>query len=406
MKRLNPSILSILKHRFDEQVSEADILEWLYNFEEQDWDAALILLNQVTFYSEYRMSSILEANLNRIVELFPKAEILICPIGGIGKSGGVMAYIVKKLMRSLGTNNWIFYDEQTTIENKPYKVVLLDDFVGTGSSAMSLYEELKIKMPVNSKWFCLSVACMERGAKRLEDNGIEVFSDVHKPAFSYRSSVFGYPDRMKPIKVFAEKYGSLLYHKKPYSKGMELYIGPLGYGNCQALVAFDHTTPNNTLPILWESKKKRDSHERWKPLFPRKIYDRANRQNDFERRKYLWLSIAMKLTSGRMIRPFNDYSHETTLLLGLLFCKVQRRSVAYTCVMLEVNQQKFEEISKKAEAYGFLDRNGNLTEDGRLLYKRIRKDESKKMYFETDIPLAGVDVKPYVPNEFLGVTRY
>ena len=406
MIRVNPYVLSTLKHRYDEQVSEADILEWLYNFEELDWDAALALLNQVTFYSEHRMSAVLESGLKVIVTDHPQEKMLICPVGGIGKSGGVISYIVKKLMGRFSKVRWNFYDEGTIIKNEPYKVVLLDDFVGTGGSAMELYEELKDNMPKGSKYYCLCVACMERGAKRLEDEGIDVLGDKHKPAFAYRHSVFGYPARMKPIKDFAEKYGQLLYPKKPYMKGMELYIGPLGYGNCQALVTFDHTTPNNSLPILWEGKWRSDKHERWKPLFPRRLYDRTKRQNDFERRKFLWLSIAMKLTAGQVLRPFNDYSRESTLLLGLLFCKMQRRSDAYMCVMLEVTQQELSIIKSKAQTMRLIDNNGNVTEEGRQLYKRIRKEESKRIGFVTNDLETKTVTKPYVPKEFLGISRY
>lgn len=408
MKRVNPYILTTLKHRFDEQVSEADILKWLYNFEEQDWEAALVLLNQVTFYSEHRMSAILEDALRVIVAHRPlyKSKILICPIGGIGKSGGVMAYMVRKLMDRLSRASWDFYDEATELKNEPYTVVLLDDFVGTGGSALKLYEEVKGKIPKGSKYYCLSVACMERGVKRLEEEGIKVLGDNHKPAFSYRQSVFGYPVKMKPIKAFAEKYGALLYEKKPYVKGMNLYLGPLGYGNCQSLVVFDHTTPNNTLPILWESKWRGDSRARWNPLFPRRLYDRTKRQNDFERRKYLWLSIAMKLTARRVDKPFNNYRHDSLLLLGLLFCKVQRRSEAYMCVMLEVTQQELKRISLKAKGLGLLDDSGYVTEEGRHLYKQIRKTESKKTDFVVNVSEEKSVLKPYIPKEFLGISRY
>jgi len=94
------------------------------------------------------------------------------------------------------------------------------------------------------------------------------------------------------------------------------------------------------------------------------------------------------------------------LLLGLLFCRVQRRSDAYTCTMLEVTQQKLEEISEKAVFNGLLDNNHNVTNEGRQLYKRIRKEESQKMVFVTDFPQEESAVKPYVPKEFLGITRY
>lgn len=139
MTRVNPYILTTLRHRFDEQVSEADILEWLYNFEEQDWELVLTLLNRVTFYSEHRMSAVLESGLKEIVTDHSQEKMLICPVGGIGKSGGVISYIVKMLMGRFCKVSWKFYDEGTIIKNEPYKVVLPDDFVGTGGSAMKTW---------------------------------------------------------------------------------------------------------------------------------------------------------------------------------------------------------------------------------------------------------------------------
>ena len=50
----------------------------------------------------------------------------------------------------------------------------------------------------------------------------------------------------------AEDYGRRLVKKYP-----------LGFGDCQALVVFDATCPNDTLPVLWYG----DSG--WKPLFAR-----------------------------------------------------------------------------------------------------------------------------------------
>lgn len=393
----------MLSHRFDEQVSEADILNWLYNFDEADWGDAITLLNQVTFYSEHRMSDVLENGLRMINAKMPQNEILIVPIGGIGKSGGVMAYMVNKLMGRMRKNGWQFKNENTKIGTTPYKVVLLDDFVGTGNSALTEFQDIKGLMPKGCKYFCLCVAFLKRAKQRLEREGIEVLGDCHYPAFSYRYSLFGYPVRMKPIKEFATKYGELLYAKKPYKQGMSLYVGPLGYGNCQALIAFDHTTPNNSLPILWESKRRSDNHEHWRPIFPRRLYDETIRQDSFERRKYLWMSIAMKLTAGQVNRPFNSYNRKSTLLLGLLFCKIQRRSEAYTCVMLEITQTELSNLCLEADKWGILDANGNVTEEGRLLYRQIRKEESKSL----DLVTEGVKTKEwlYIPKEFLGVSR-
>lgn len=41
MLKIDTEVLVTLRHLFDEQISEADILAWLYNFEENDWGTAL-----------------------------------------------------------------------------------------------------------------------------------------------------------------------------------------------------------------------------------------------------------------------------------------------------------------------------------------------------------------------------
>lgn len=89
MLKVNPHILITLRHRFAEQVSEADILAWLYNFDEADWAVALTLLNQVSFYSETRCADVLEDGLKRIIDKHRGMPIVIYPIGGVGKSVGV-----------------------------------------------------------------------------------------------------------------------------------------------------------------------------------------------------------------------------------------------------------------------------------------------------------------------------
>jgi hypothetical protein len=49
-----------------------------------------------------------------------------------------------------------------------------------------------------------------------------------------------------------------------YDRGVQLEKrAPLGYGDCQAAVVFEHRCPNNSLPILWQES------EDFLPLFPR-----------------------------------------------------------------------------------------------------------------------------------------
>lgn len=403
MTKVNTRFLSILKHRFDEQVSESDILAWLYNFEEKDWEAALILLNNVSYYSDNRCCNVLESGLSKIFDECKNLPIVFFPIGGIGKSGGVMAYYINKLMKSI-QRDWKFAsNDEYDYKETPHAVILLDDFIGSGGSALTLYNKVSVNIPNGSKVFCLCIACMQKGCEKLKSNNIEIYGDVHIPAFARRKSIFGYPSRMKPIKEFALKYGELLYKKKAYSPQMKLYIGPLGYANCQSLVCFGHTTPNNTLPILWESKKRKDNNVQWTPIFPRKLFDRTKRDEMFYRKKYHWASIAQKISGGVIDRLFNDYSKETLSFIGLLHCRYHHRSDAYTCILLEITFKELETLEQKAETQGLLTDKKELTEYGANIYKKIREQEFKK------IPLIDFQINTqktlYLPDEFLGLSR-
>lgn len=404
MLKIDTQILVTLRHRFDEQISEADILAWLYNFEESDWGTALTLLNQVSFYSETRCANVLEDGLNQIIKSHPRMAIAIYPIGGIGKSGGVMAYHINKLKDRFSHILLSFVDNNFSYdENTPYLVVLLDDFLGSGGSACKLLDKITPNIPQGSAIACLCVAYMQKAGTMLSERNVTVYGDVHQPAFVRRHSVFGYPPRMKVVRDFALKYGANLYPKKQYVEGMDLYIGPLGYANCQSLVCFDHTTPNNTLPILWESKRRLDNSKKWTPLFPRRLFDRTRRDDSYERLKYKWISIAQRISHGNINRPFNDFGRKSIQLIGLLHGKYHKRSEAYICILLEITHAEYVQLCAYAVQRNLLKENGQLTDEGLKTYASIRKKE-----FETKpLVLDMIEEKDYVyiPHEFLGISR-
>jgi len=70
--------------------------------------------------------------------------------------------------------------------------------------------------------------------------------------FSDKSPIFPDPTEREKAKQIVEGYGLQLVKNTP-----------LGYGDCQAVIVFEHNCPNNSLPILWKESSK------WKPLFKR-----------------------------------------------------------------------------------------------------------------------------------------
>ena len=85
------------------------------------------------------------------------------------------------------------------------------------------------------------------------------FLNEEDKAFSPESKHFKDPIQREKIKAICEKYGKKLYPK-----------GPLGYEDCQGLLVFPYTVPNNTLPIIWAGPESESTiTEHWRPLFIR-----------------------------------------------------------------------------------------------------------------------------------------
>lgn len=146
------------------------------------------------------------------------------------------------------------------------RIVLLDDFCGSGNQATKFHEEfvtyLKDKAPqVHIAYYALFA--IEDGLNKVKglsfDQAESVFVlDESYKCFSDVSRFFLEEDSQlkAPCKIMCEKYGE------------QISSTPLGYKDCQMLLGFHHNTPNNTLPIFWQEKNG------WHPMFKRfvKIY--------------------------------------------------------------------------------------------------------------------------------------
>jgi len=146
------------------------------------------------------------------------------------------------------------------------RLVLLDDFAGSGSSLVEglevAAETLKLVEQTGVGIVLIVVAGFDAAYNRIgaciDEFGIDVtvhfcdqFSDEHK-AFAPDAGIFLDETERNEARNVAESFGLKLEKKHP-----------LGYGGTEALVAFYESCPNNTLPILWSNNNK------WRPLFPR-----------------------------------------------------------------------------------------------------------------------------------------
>ena len=147
------------------------------------------------------------------------------------------------------------------------RIVVLDDFCGSGSQATAFDEEFVVNLKKDKpeiKIDYFSLFAIEKGLNKIRDlhynraEAVYVLDDTYK-CFSKDSRFFSTKEIeiKKNCKSICNKYGRKLESRFPF-----------GYKNGQMLLGFHHNTPNNSLPIFWSENKS------WNPIFKRfvKLY--------------------------------------------------------------------------------------------------------------------------------------
>ena len=240
---------------------EEDIVRWLENFESDHRTMALQLLGGLRVYTTHRLKE-WAGTLHRflLLDIEGQAEqTRYVGLGAYSESSCLVAYYyrsVNKIPLEFFINPDQAHDGSFLAANGVRALVFLDDFIGSGNQAVKFWKSLVESWGDDANrpklLYSAFVACREGKAKVEENTGFEVHvvRECDK-AFGKASTVFPDEKREEARRTF-ERYGKLLFPKHP-----------LGYGDGQALVVFDHNTPNNTLPVIWSDA------EGWFPLFER-----------------------------------------------------------------------------------------------------------------------------------------
>lgn len=266
-----------------------NIDSWLKNFSNQDEkDHALFLLSKFIYFSEifvreltraiYRdlfrypiIKKIREDNYDTMDEVLIEYEFkkvqdktLFLPMGRNSDSGSYLLY----LFRQEGDHPVTLFNE--TKEPSSYeRVILIDDFCGTGSQAtdsdvIDRVKGLRKRYP-NAKILYYMLMGTNNGLYNIRST--DVFDDVQAvmelddsfKCFSLNSRIFTKNSTFdkQESRDLCEKYGTKLFSVDE----------ALGFGKCELLLGFHHNTPDNTLPIIWCE----DGNIHWIPIFKRHI---------------------------------------------------------------------------------------------------------------------------------------
>jgi len=232
-----------ITHKFSITNFYEDIVQWLRIFPEiKDKYLALKILTFMDYYDGDDIRRALFEGYNSIIkEVSPKdewGEIAICPASSLGKSGGYLTYRLKRVA-NLSDNQFINIDmlDEKFVKNKK-AIIFVDDFIGTGNQCVELWNKIH-DIARYTRLYLLVLYSLEKGLDRVKrKTGFKIVYDKvvnnEKLIFSEKNKFFSEAEKERILQI-CEYIGGKDY---------------LGYENSQACIAFEHTTPNNTIVLL------------------------------------------------------------------------------------------------------------------------------------------------------------
>lgn len=252
-----PAAESGFHNPFDSNVSDYQITRWLAQFQPQERPLIARLLNNFTYIGFGKLRSLsvrLCSELKgRLGDTFERAWYV--PVGGPAKSGGLAAYMFRT-MNEIASDRFVSYADLAKHVQEGDAVVMLDDLLASGHQARMEWESICKAAGLPSaciKLWATLVSC-EAGRTFIEERTeLESISalrlDRKDEPLSVNSTLFPDPAERDQVRKILETYGAALAPK-----------APLGYAGSGLLLAFEHSTPDNSLPIFWAKTAQ------WTPL--------------------------------------------------------------------------------------------------------------------------------------------
>lgn len=274
---------------WENRLSQRNIKAWFNNFKgevsnaDEEQEIALKLLLNFIYYNErevkYLCKSAYSVFQKEIIKEFileghsiDEAKSMFSEylkrykfscIGRPSESGCFILYYFRQI-NCLPLS--FFLERLDDITENTESLILVDDFLGTGDTAVLFWESPIIQNIIKNsqiKLYYMVLSALEIGLNKVKANTNfkiicpQIFGEEYR-VFSNSSFIFPQEEKKESAKKVCEFYGNNLEGGK-YA---------LGYKGSEALLGFHHNIPNNTLPVIWSDKKG------WFPLFPRekKIY--------------------------------------------------------------------------------------------------------------------------------------
>lgn len=262
--------------------------KWILQFEDTERLLACRLFHGLEYYDEEKIRKIWAEAFRRIPSE-AKTDVAYIGLGHGAKSGRLNPYLFRQGVSTLpeygplfaGKERKIFrdiaeYEKEELKLAKPRHLVFLDDFVGTGGQAGDFVDWYFQRYP----WladvaiflcvlvgFTRAIGEVEKSlARRPSFRGVIVGRALGEMdrAFSPENSIWSSSEECEEAEEWAKDIGQQLLRGNPiYTPERDA----LGWHGCQALVAFHHNIPSDTLPLFWATGTR--NGRSWIPLLER-----------------------------------------------------------------------------------------------------------------------------------------
>ena len=225
------------------------------------WKLLKKILENLTIYSAMDIRKILKEQYEQNKELFEEPNSYFTSFGEEGKSGSIIIYQLRHAMPWLGDK--IIDSWQIGQLPSGSRIIFVDDLIGTGEQSTE-YINKKLNLFMNSSYECylLSLCGTKDGIYKVEtDTNFKVICAITLMETDHeylcdKCTIFSEGEK----EILQSKNQIITSKSDKYNKGL--------------LLAFSHSVPNNTMPIIWKGGYKYEYEgvvNKWVALLPRRF---------------------------------------------------------------------------------------------------------------------------------------
>lgn len=346
------------------------VANWLENFPLERRDAAALLVDGLTLVSETDLRRDLDQLVVGLVQalpdpiaIFPAREVTQAQSAhdqgrdgdypmfdrGFPGSEGVVGNIVAAIQRRPWAKGRLLGhpDLETLREEKVRTIILIDDFSGSGKRLLDFERALR-RHPTIRSWASYKLitfhvalyAATGQALRLLRRRFGEDRVHIVRPCPTFATMTWS-PEQLAEIEKLCLDYAKM-------NKRMAL-----GFKMSRAMIAFEHTAPNNLPFVLWRTGGA------WKALFEQKYVPTE-------------LLRLFAMAPGRPIepQPGSDGAERLGRVLDRLAHRVNEADKIAS--ELDISMREARRLLKLVEALGLVDSRSKLTDTGLVELRRWR----------------------------------